>query len=496
MVSIENIREILPAPGGNYEKLVHRQNVYDIVREVLNQHKLNASDADKISRLFWQGNDIDTANCIFDFCKKYMPYEWESANVQTVKSLPQILHDAQIKGVPQDCKHYAIFTVSLLDSLKRQGYPVDPFYRFASDVKGQRVPKHVFAVINTNDGEYWIDPVLKYANQFYNYYYILDKKPPMLYRVSGLENVPPYIENVWSANIGSHGRGKAKLKKFEKHLSNDISKVNPARVLLKVGIAPGRNAFLEIIKLNAFDIGRKLYLGAQNPAMRARIEKLWTHLGGRFPSLAKAINMGYTRSRHGKVTDQNTHNISGWQMENDSVGFVLATAMAAALPVIAAFAGILKELNVNMTQVKRASDGGIKTLAISHNATGGDHADGTKTTATKDDAGNDVLTIHQHTNTDHETQSGQVPDLNIPPGQENGGMQPTTARQVAPPDTGADDDGTEPPQKSGAMVPGGGGGTAEIMTFVKAHKTPILLGGLAVVGLIIGKQFIPTKKRR
>ena len=431
---IEDLRAILPAPGGNYELLTGDQTVYDIVREVMTQHKMNQPDADKIARFFWAGNDIETANRIFDFCKKYLPYDFEPAKTQTVKTLGQILNDAGT--APQDCKHYALFCGSILHSLQRQGYPVNVVYRFASDVKNHHYPKHVFVVLKTASGEYWVDPVLKSINQDYKYYYTLDKKPKTmaLYRVSGLSDREQihagnaFVSGFDGAYVGKHGRGREKLKKFGKKLS----KIQPGRVLLKVGGAVPRNSFLLILKMNTFDLAKHLFEGGQNPTNKEKIKRKWESLGGKWGALAKAINDGYHHYlfRHKQKMNPAYHNINGVMeqeitgLDGQYVGVALSAAIASATPIILAFKGLLASLGINtkVPDLKNIQKATMDATIEAHNLEAAnqsdptqpiEHSDGTVTHATMTPGGAQQLEVIKTGRKNHE--NDYAPDLMPPP---------------------------------------------------------------------------------
>lgn len=187
--SIGELQKMLPAANDNYEKILDKQNVFDIVLETKNCHKLWADQYDMICKKFWKGKVVDTCKALFDFCKEYIPYDRESEKVQTGKSPAQILKDANNKDVAHDCKHYALFCVGVVGALERKGYPIHAYYRFASDLAKEKYPKHVFCVVPTGTGDIWVDPVLDGLNQYHPYYYFLDKQPPKMayYRVSGVQ---------------------------------------------------------------------------------------------------------------------------------------------------------------------------------------------------------------------------------------------------------------------------------------------------------------------
>ena len=347
MANIRHILQQLPEPQGKKETLVADQNVYDIVRHVMYMHNECQRDYDIISEQFWQGNDVETCRYIFNFCKKNIPYSIEPAKAQTVKSPAQILGDAIKGNVSQDCKHYALICNGIIHSLQRKGYPIKCKYRFCSDVAGEHYPKHVFCIVPTNDGDIWLDPVLPGFNQYHKYYYIKDKTPKMaLYKVSGVGDQEPgnsyndYISG-FGGEVGAHGRGKQKIH----NLWRDTK-----RGAARVSLAVPRNAFLELVKLNAFQLARIFYQGGQDAKMLERIKNKWVDLGGKWYALKDAINIGYNHylKRRKRTNPAGYKNLSGFGYETSAPhigdGGATAALISAAAAILAAFAEIIKEI--------------------------------------------------------------------------------------------------------------------------------------------------------
>jgi hypothetical protein len=324
--------------------LVQDQNVYDIVHHVLIKHKENASDFDKISEMFWTGDVDSTAENVFNFCKKYIPYSIESAKTQTVKTPGAIIDDALNGSADQDCKHMALICCGIIDSLHRKGYPISCKYRFASDVKNELYPKHVFCIVPTNGGVLWVDPVLDTFNEFHKYYYLKDKKPKnmALYSVSGVNN--QYIDKDYVCGfgeVGAHGNGKKKLHNAWREI-----KRGTAAATLSVP----RNSFLLLMELNGKNLAKTFYEGGQNPKMLEKIKAKWIDVGGKWSALRNAINKGYDHYIYYQKKKRNPkyHNLSGFG-ESNTVGSVVALA-ASAEAILTAFAGIIKELQHNTPQ--------------------------------------------------------------------------------------------------------------------------------------------------
>lgn len=202
MVSKYTLLENLP-PFTNRQILIEaKQDVPDIMREVLEAHKYFANDYDRIAEFFDTGSLLDFCKNLFDFCKSNIYYKIEKDDNQTTKSPAAILTTGE-----GDCKHYASFIAGNLQALERlTGQKINWCYRFASYSIWDSTPAHVFVVVKIDGKEYWIDPVLNSFNSrsVIPVSYIDQKvknKKMSLSRISGLgyldfQELPPLASDV------------------------------------------------------------------------------------------------------------------------------------------------------------------------------------------------------------------------------------------------------------------------------------------------------------
>lgn len=153
MVSINQLQGVLPAFDGIETIITQDQDVYDIIAEVGEAHKLYCADYDSISSLFAGPRLYEN---LFDFCTSKLIYVAEPTRRQTSRSPAAILAMSPVTGV--DCKHYAGWIAGVLDSLNRNGRPINWYYRFASYDPYDDEPVHVFVVVKEGGKEIWIDP--------------------------------------------------------------------------------------------------------------------------------------------------------------------------------------------------------------------------------------------------------------------------------------------------------------------------------------------------
>jgi hypothetical protein len=189
MVTPTDLLSRLPVFLGNRDIISEDQSTKDIVNEVLTAHEIFSEDYDKIQALFLGGN---VEKKLFDFCKKYLPYNIESEDLQTTRSPAGLM---AMRNAGCDCKHYAGFIGGVLDAMNRAGVKkTNWFYRFASYDFFDEDVKHVFIIVKNDNGEIWIDPVLNNFDGRSPYpAYKVDKKPKKMSLVR-LSGVPAKIQ--------------------------------------------------------------------------------------------------------------------------------------------------------------------------------------------------------------------------------------------------------------------------------------------------------------
>ena len=269
---------------GNATMLVANHTVPDIIVAVHNATEKYFKRYAQVAHQFWAGSPLKTADKVYDWCRNNIEYAVEHDKVQTVKSPDAIVNEGY-----GDCKHYAQFIVGVLGNLHYMGYPIEmPFYRYAGYDKDIKCVHHVFAVLPIDGREIWIDPVLDKFNEKKQYFYFLDKKLPKMpiYEISGVGktkkvNVIQRLKHGFDVNKANLQKG---VKITSKKVKKAILKYNPLG-------ATGRNAFLTLLKLNAFNMAHRLYdymhRGGEN-----EIRSKWASLGGNYNKLHTAITQG------------------------------------------------------------------------------------------------------------------------------------------------------------------------------------------------------------
>lgn len=330
----DKILGIIKPFNNNSQLLNQEQTAGDIIKAIVNAHKLHANDYKKISSFFYTESAQATAKKIFDFLKNNVPYSIEPGNRQTVKS------PAGILTTPGDCKHYALFAGGVLQQL---GIPFS--FRFASYKLFDNTPQHVFVVVNPGTkNEIWIDPVLKNFDQKKRYTFSTDKKMA-LYSLSGIGATKAQKQALKQAKTTK----KAALTKAAKKAANiDVKAAKKAagktvgqklkkgaKIVLKVAASPARNSFLLLVKINFANLAKKLSAAWEKEPSKIRI--FWESIGGQINSLKKAWETGKNKKRIGCTDNQ--------------IGVAPAAAAVAAAPIIAKIAQVLKDLGIDPAEL-------------------------------------------------------------------------------------------------------------------------------------------------
>lgn len=324
----------LPPYMGSKQLIEKQQGVRDIINEILNAHDLYASQYDKIA-VFFDGDNVEKiAKDLWTFVKKNVKYVIESEEKQTTKSPSAILTTG--KG---DCKHYSSFVGGVLDALKRKGKKINWTYRFSGYKLFDKTPQHVFVVIKKPNGsEVWVDAVLSAFDERKSYTVAVDKKPKnmSLYRVSGVDDM--IIGKAKKDKSAKKAAKKAKRAQRKKEGKGILRKVGKgikavAKGVVKFAAVPARNAYLLLVKFNIHGFATAL-----QKADQAKVKAKWEKLGGKFSALQKAYTQGAKKKK--------IFGISGISMEEmEAIGAApvgVAAALAAAVPIIAALAPLLK----------------------------------------------------------------------------------------------------------------------------------------------------------
>jgi hypothetical protein len=272
--------------------IVHDQQVSDIISAMLDAHVKYAPEYNKIAPYFAGRDAKTTARNIYNFLKNNVNYVVEDDDNQMIKSPSAILYTGKSTG--SDCKNYSLFTAGILDGLNRMGFPINWTFRFASYRMFDKMPHHVFVVINPDtNNEIWVDPVLNGFDYKKQYYYKLDKKPKnmSLIALSGIgakkKASPKKVAKKQAKAVKKTVR-TAKRKEAIKKVATKLK--NTGKGVLKIAATPVRNAFLLLVKTNYK--GLATALNKMYTTKPDALKTFWESQKGTWSSLVNNINTG------------------------------------------------------------------------------------------------------------------------------------------------------------------------------------------------------------
>jgi hypothetical protein len=311
MISREQILNKLPPFYNRRDILVNDQDVSDIITGILTTHAQYANQYDKIAPYFIGANNYQTGANIWHFLKNNVRYKVEPESMQMLKAPAAIVTEIINNRVnTSDCKNMSLFTGGILAAINRAGGRINWCYRFGSYKFLDKMPQHVFCVINPDTNkEIWIDAVLPTYNNKKAYYYKIDKKPKNMALISlaGTDD-----ENIIGgkkrqakkaakkeSKAAKKAANKEKRKNFFKKLKEKVKKAGKFVLKYNPATATSRNAFLLLTKVNTRSLATNLKKLKDKGNTEA--QTFWTKIGGNVSALNNAIESGAKKKRLGVI---------------------------------------------------------------------------------------------------------------------------------------------------------------------------------------------------
>ena len=149
------------------------QNAKNIAAQVKRAIIESKDQAELIKENFKGKNPLMSCFNVYNYCRNYIKYNKESANLQTAKTLSRILSDKKNGYSYGDCKHYTIFCSSILRALG-----IKTHLRLISQNFYNAEPTHIYCVAIINGKEVIVDGCMKsFDNEAqYKYKYNLNIK--------------------------------------------------------------------------------------------------------------------------------------------------------------------------------------------------------------------------------------------------------------------------------------------------------------------------------
>ena len=216
---------------------------------------------------------------------KYKADGFEEQNIQ--------LPGRMFKGTKQaDCKSFSLAFVGMMEAL---GHDVG--FRFAS-YKPNKIPTHVYNFVVCKGKKYTFDSCVENLKESPRHTYIKDMK------VQYLTGVPMENEFVNGRQERQARRARRQERREDRQEKRQERREerksegkgffqNLGKGVKKVTLAPVRNAFLALVRLNARGLAKKLNIAVQKD--KSTTEQFWNKLGGSFDALSAAINAGKSK---------------------------------------------------------------------------------------------------------------------------------------------------------------------------------------------------------
>jgi len=156
------------APNNKNTLITRYQSTGEIAGALIKAIRDSRESADRLKTYFENRDKYKSCKLIFLFCKNLLPYNMESADHQTARTLNRILADNKKGG---DCKHYATISSALCKALN-----IPCVLRLISQRPGTKQPNHIYTVAYIKGKEVILDPVLKNFDTEARYNYKFDIK--------------------------------------------------------------------------------------------------------------------------------------------------------------------------------------------------------------------------------------------------------------------------------------------------------------------------------
>lgn len=186
---------VLPPYNDTWVVIEENQEVVkDIIPEMLAAYEEFKGLYDKIGLYFADGTLQTICRSLYAFCEKYIKYREEPEEWQTT-AVPQ----GYLTRGYGDCKAYASFIGGCLGAIARLDNKfIDWDFCFASYDLAIQTPYHVFVIVNTRDGEIWIDPTPGADGK--EPVWIIKEKPESM---ALARNVGALVRNIGNHTVGA-----------------------------------------------------------------------------------------------------------------------------------------------------------------------------------------------------------------------------------------------------------------------------------------------------
>ena len=159
------------AVSGKSKIIALNQSAEDIIKCLLMAEKGSRFIYPILRAYFITNDSYTTLNNIWNYAKKNIVYIKESAENQTVRTVPRILRNS--KAITGDCKHMATFCVC-----SALACGIKAYFRLVSFNSNKSTPTHVYCVALIGSRKVYLDAVLNtFDTEPNNIKFVQDVKP-------------------------------------------------------------------------------------------------------------------------------------------------------------------------------------------------------------------------------------------------------------------------------------------------------------------------------
>jgi hypothetical protein len=324
MLKVYNKTEIAAPEGANTQDIINA--LVNSTKQAFEQVKNHSTDMINTT-----GDPIKDAILVGKFIQENVHYKADGYQEQNIKYPGRLLRD-QIG----DCKSFSLLAAAILNDL---GYTVG--FRFASYRKN-KIPTHVYNFVIDNTGKKFIfDTCVKNLKESKRHTYIKDMQ------VNYLSGIDTEIDTLDMYSINGKAKRRARRARRKEEGKGFFKGVK------KISLAPVRNAFLGLLRLNARGLATKLMKAIGKD--ESKTKKFWEKLGGNFSKLKSAAQKGSTKKPllGAKADKKGSINGANQVVYYDHMGeahigslAAVGTFLAAAAPALVAASKLFKDLKV------------------------------------------------------------------------------------------------------------------------------------------------------
>jgi len=378
----------LPAPQNKKTLNVSDAINADIIDTLAENFPIAVKQTEQFAKQFKGASRRQTAYNVWKLLREHVYYTKDDKDSQLIRLPARFLSDET-----GDCKSFALTAAALLANNRM---PVRFRYANYKPTLG-KTPSHVYAVTEDESGkDIIVDGVYSYFDAEKKPHFEFDKPMnvytlsdevedvaalPMAVSLARLRRKKALMKRLHRKHFHFKGRslseviegiedcaevegifGKRKKKgnifkrigKGIKKVGKKLKKLQPGKLLKKIGLAPGRRAFRTLVSLNANGLAYKLKRTFDKDPKS--LENKWKKLGGDMSALKKSIKVGYNHwaKKHKKAPMNGIYGCDLPYMQHeaksmglcgtdDGIGVAVAALLAAAAPVLIALLPLLKQ---------------------------------------------------------------------------------------------------------------------------------------------------------